>query len=66
MVEVRVGDAPGGRAHEVPGLGAEVEAELELGNSPIRLDRRPRVALDGEVFVLERAEGAVIEHWRSE
>ena len=62
VVQVRVRDEPGRRAHEVPGLGAEVEAELQLGNSPVGLHGRPRVALDREVFVLERAEGAVVEH----
>ena len=55
-------DAPGRRAHEVPRLGAEIEAELQLRNPPIRLHRRPRIALDRQVFVLERAERAVVEH----
>ena len=32
VVEVRVRDEPGRRAHEVPRLGAEVEADLQLGN----------------------------------
>jgi hypothetical protein len=62
MIEVRVRNAPSRRAHEVPGLRAEIEAQLQLGNSPIRLHGRPRIALDRQVVVLERAKRAVVEH----
>ena len=45
-------DEPGRRGHERPGLGSQVEAQLQLGNAPVRLDRGPRIALDREVLVL--------------
>src|SRR5204862_2611525 len=52
----------GRRAHEVPRLGAEVETDLQFRDAPVRLHRRPRVALDGQASVLARQEGCVLDH----
>ena len=58
------GDQPGRRAHEVPRLGAEVEADLQLRDAPVGLHRGPRVALDGQAGVLAGQERSVIDHVR--
>src|SRR5262249_19545584 len=62
VVEVRVRDEPGRRAHEVPGLGAEGEADFQLGDAPVRLHRGARVALDGQAGVLTGENGRVFDH----
>ena len=62
VVHVRVRDKPRRRAHERPGLGAEIEAQLELRDPPIRLHGSPRIALDRQVLVGERFHGQVIDH----
>ena len=52
VVEVGVREKPGRRAHEVPRLGAEVEADLQFGDAPVGLHRGARIALDGQAGVL--------------
>ena len=55
-----VADEPVGRRHERPGLAAQVEAQLHLGHSPVRLHRRARVAFDGQPVVLERTDRRIV------
>ena len=45
MVEVAVAYEPVGGAHERPGLNAQIEADLPLGNSPVGLDGCAGIAL---------------------
>ena len=39
VIEVSMREQPGRRAHEVPRLGAEVEADLQFGDAPVGLHR---------------------------
>ena len=61
VVDVGVRDEPGGRAHERPRLGAQIEADLELRDPPIRLHRRPGVSFDGDAFVGEAFDRLVVQ-----
>ena len=60
VVEMRVADEPVRRGHERPGLAAQVEAQLQLGHPPVGLHGGPRVALDRQALVLERAHRGVV------
>jgi hypothetical protein len=62
MVEMTVSDEPSLGAHERPGLGPQIEPQLQLGESPIGLHSRSRVALDRQIVMLERFDGSVIDH----
>ena len=35
VIEMRVRDEPGRRAHEVPRLGAQIEADLQFRDAPV-------------------------------
>ena len=60
VVEVRVRDEPGRRAHEVPRLAAEVEAELQFRHPPVALHGRPRIAFDRQARVPISKVGCVV------
>ncbi len=62
VVQVRVRNEEHARAHEVPRLGAQVEAELQLRDSPVRLHRGAGVALNRELLVNELKDGNVFDH----
>ena len=62
MVQVAVRDEPRLRAHERPRLSTQVEAELQLGKSPIGLHRGARVTFDRQLAVLERLDGQIVNH----
>ena len=66
MVQVRVCDEAGRRAHEVPRLAAEIEIELQFIDAPVRLDSRPRPAFDGDPIKSFRLHGDVVDHRMSE
>src|SRR5262245_48808503 len=53
-------DDPGRRAHEVPRLPAEVEADLEFRNAPVSLHGGPRVAFDRQTGVLQRPVWSIV------
>ncbi len=40
----------------------QVEAELQLGKSPVGLHRGARVTFDRQLAVLERLDGQIIDH----
>ena len=60
VVEVGVRDEPGRRRHERPRLAAQVEAELQLGDSPVGLHGGPRIPLDRHPLVHERTDRGVV------
>ena len=64
MIEVTMADKPGGRAHEIPGMCTEVKSKLEFGNSPIGLNCRARVPLDGQPIEIKVLYGGAVKHAR--
>ena len=62
MIEMGVRDEPGGGSHERPRLSAQIETDFELGNTPIGLDRRARVALDRQFLVNQRFDRKIVDH----
>ncbi|GBD37622.1 hypothetical protein HRbin36_02758 [bacterium HR36] len=55
-------DQPGRHIHKVPGLRSQIEAELQFGNAPVRLHRRPRIAFDRQASVLQHQDRSVFHH----
>ncbi len=66
MVQVGVRYQPGRRAHEIPGLGAQVKTDFQFGNAPVALHGGTRIALNGQAGVLLRQERCVVNHRGSE
>ena len=62
VVQVAVRDEPRFGAHERPRLGAQVEAELQLGKPPVGLHGGARIALDRQIAVLERLDRQIVDH----
>src|SRR4051812_24499399 len=62
MVKMGMRKEPGLGGHEVPGLSTQIEADLEFGDPPVTLHRRPRVTLDGQAAMVVRQKGSVIDH----
>jgi len=55
-------DKPCRNSHEIPWVCPEVKTKFQFGNSPVRLNRRARIALDGQSIVLESFNRCVVEH----
>ena len=51
------------RGHRLrPGLGAEIETQLQLREPPVGLHGRARIALDRKIAVFERLYRQVVNH----
>jgi len=66
VIKMGVRNQPVWRPHEIPGLGTEIEAELEFGDAKIRLHCRPRITFDGQSRVLVLQDGGVVDHGNPE
>ena len=62
VVQVAVRDEPRFGAHERPRLGAEIEAQLQLGEPPVGLHGGARIAFDRQVAVFERLDREIVDH----
>ena len=62
MIQMSVRNEPGWCTHEGPGLSSQVESQFEFGDAPVGLNRRPRIAFDGELFVSYSFYRQVLQH----
>jgi hypothetical protein len=62
VVQMAVRHEPRLCSHERPWLRAQVEAQLQLRESPVGLHGRTRVTLNRQVAVLECLDGQVVDH----
>jgi hypothetical protein len=60
VVEMRVRHEPGRRSHEIPGLSAQIEAQLQLRDAPVTLNRGARIALDRQPTMMVSQERSVV------
>jgi hypothetical protein len=62
MIEMGVADEPVGGTIEIPGMGPEIEPEVEFGNAINTLNRRARITLNGKPVMMESEIRTIIEH----
>lgn len=57
-----MGNKPPRMSHKIPRMSSQIKAKLQLRNPPVRLHRRARIALDGQVTMFMSFYRSVIEH----